>query len=196
MTVIRNCRLWPVALAGFVWMSPSSAAEPLAGILACRAVADPAARLACFDRESAGLAAAPATTATTPAPTIPMAAPPTPTAASAPAGAVSGAPTVDSTTASKANFGLSAGEVAKKEVAAGKRPADVKDIQAHITAVSTTGAGFAVFTLDNGQVWLEITPDGDLMARPGDGVTVSRGVFNSYWLQNHNGRGAKVHRVL
>ena len=129
MTVIRNCRLWPVALAGFVWMSPSSAAEPLAGILACRAVADPAARLACFDRESAGLAAAPATTATTPAPTIPMAAPPT--AASAPAGAVSGAPTVDSTTASKANFGLSAGEVAKKEVAAGKRPADVKDIQVY-----------------------------------------------------------------
>jgi hypothetical protein len=189
LTVFRNRRLWPVALAGFVWMSPSPAAEPLAGILACRGVANPAARLACFDRESAGLAAAPAATVTTPAPI-------TPVTASAPAAAASGAPTVDSTAASKANFGLSAGEVAKKEVAAGKRPEDVKDIQAHITAVSTTGTGFAVFTLDNGQVWLEITPDGDLLAKPGDGVTVSRGVFNSYWLQNHNGRGAKVHRVL
>jgi hypothetical protein len=45
-------------------------------------------------------------------------------------------------------------------------------------------------------VWIEITPDGDLMAKPGDLVTLSRGVLNSYWLQNHNGRGAKVHRVL
>jgi hypothetical protein len=119
-----------------------------------------------------------------------------PAAASAPPAAASAGPAVDATAASKANFGLSEGEVAKKEVAAGKRPVDVKDIQAHVTAVSTTGTGFAVFTLDNGQVWIEITPDGDLMAKPGDTVTVSRGVFNSYWLQNRNGRGAKVHRVL
>jgi hypothetical protein len=164
-------------LAAVAWMAPTLAAEPLAGILACRAVEDAAARLACFDREAAGLASAPAAAST----------PPTP---------ASGAPTADSTELSKANFGLSEGEVAKKEVAAGKRPADLKDIQAHITAVSTTGTGYAVFTLDNGQVWIEITPDGDLMAKAGDGVTLSRGVFNSFWLQNHNGRGAKVHRVL
>ena len=54
----------------------------------------------------------------------------------------------------------------------------------------------AVFTLDNGQVWIEITPDGDLMSNPGDTVKLSRGLLNSYWLQNRNGRGAKVHRVL
>jgi len=176
--VIRICKLWSLALAGCVWLGPSLAAEPLAGILACRAIADSAARLACFDRESAGLAAAPTAAASASAPATP--------AASA----------ADATAASKANFGLSEGEVAKKEVAAGKRPADTKEIEAHIAAVSTTGVGFAVFTLDNGQVWIEITPDGDLMSNPGDTVKLSRGLLNSYWLQNRNGRGAKVHRVL
>jgi hypothetical protein len=192
LSFVRACGLLPIALTGFVWMAPCPAAEPLSGILACRGIADPAARLACFDRESAGLAAAPAA----PAASAPASAASAPAPASAAPASAGAAPAVDATAISKENFGLSEGQVAKKEVAAGKRPADVKDIQAHITAVSTTGTGFSVFTLDNGQVWIEITPDGDLMAKPGDLVTLSRGVLNSYWLQNHNGRGAKVHRVL
>jgi hypothetical protein len=96
----------------------------------------------------------------------------------------------------KENFGLPYVAVAKKEVAAGIRPADVTKIDAHITGVSLAGVGKATFTLDNGQVWRQLQSEGDLLAKPGDLVTVSRGVFNSYWLQLKSGRGCKVTRIL
>jgi hypothetical protein len=106
-------------------------------------------------------------------------------------GAVAAAPA-----SSKENFGLSATAVSQKEVAAGTRPAELKSIDAHVVAVSSTGTGLATFTLDNGQVWRQLSPEGDLLSRPGDRVTVSLGLFHSYWLQNKNGRGCKVTRVL
>ena len=183
MIVNRGFLIWPVALAGLISTAPSPAAESLQSLLACRAVVDSSARLACFDRESASLA--------TPSPGAPTVVPRT-----AAAGAAPSTPSAESTTAPKANFGLSEEQVSKKEEAAGKRPAAVKEIEAHITAISSTGTGYATFTLDNGQVWREISPEGDLLAKPGDGVTVSRGILSSYWLQTRNGRGAKVHRVL
>jgi hypothetical protein len=96
----------------------------------------------------------------------------------------------------KETFGLSEIAVDRKEVAAGTRPAELKQIEAHLKSVSSTGTGVATFTLDNGQVWREVTPDGDLLAKPGDGLTVSLGVFHSYWLQTKSGRGCKVTRVL
>jgi hypothetical protein len=209
MSFDQHRRFWPVLFAAFLWSAPGSAAEPLAPLLACRAVADSAARLACFDRESANLAGAPAAVGATAgasagsgpsAPKMPAASPEVsaPVPASAPA-AVSGgtqAAVASAPASSKENFGLSAAAVNQKEVAAGKRPADLTSIDAYIVAVSSTGTGISTFTLDNGQVWREIVPEGDLLSKPGDRVTVSRGVFHSYWLQNKNGRGCKVTRVL
>jgi hypothetical protein len=216
MSVDHHRRLWAVLLAAFLWSTPCLAAEPLAPLLACRALADSAARLACFDRESANLAgASPAVTAagvaaptgppnmpaTSPAPSAPAPSAPAPSASastSAPAAASVGtqAAVASSPASSKENFGLAPAVVSQKEVAAGARPADLKNIDAHIVAVSSTGTGVATFTLDNGQVWRTIAPEGDLLSKPGDGVTVSRGVFHSYWLQNKNGRGCKVTRIL
>jgi hypothetical protein len=96
----------------------------------------------------------------------------------------------------KENFGLSEGAVAKKEVDAGARPKEISSIDAHIVAVSVAGVGLATFTLDNGQVWRQLSPEGDLLAKPGEPVTVSRGVFRSYWLQTKSGRGCKVTRIV
>jgi len=130
------------------------------------------------------------------------AAAPPPAAASSPAPAVPPASGIAerASTATpgslKADFGLSNAALTKREVAAGTRPADLNSIDAHVAAVSSSGTGVATFTLDNGQVWRELTPDGDLLAKPGDAVTVSRGVFHSYWLQVKNGRGSKVTRIL
>jgi hypothetical protein len=183
LIIHRRALFWPVALAGLIGTAPSPAAESLQPLLACRAVVDSSARLACFDRESASLA-----TGSPGAPTGVL--------RTAPAGAAPGTPSIESATAPKANFGLTDEQVSKKEEAAGKRPAGVKEIEAHITAISSTGTGYATFTLDNGQVWREISPEGDLLAKTGDAVTVSRGILSSYWLQTRNGRGAKVHRVL
>ena len=209
MSFDQHRRFWPVLFAAFLWSAPGSAAEPLAPLLACRAVADSAARLACFDRESANLAGAPAAVGATAgasagsgpsAPKMPAASPEVsaPVPASAPA-AVSGgtqAAVASAPASSKENFGLSATAVSQKEVAAGTRPAELKSIDAHVVAVSSTGTGLATFTLDNGQVWRQLSPEGDLLSRPGDRVTVSLGLFHSYWLQNKNGRGCKVTRVL
>lgn len=192
--------LWPAALTGLLCTAAYPASEPLTPILACRTVADPAARLACFDRESARLLPAPAATMTTTTP-APVSAPapvstPPPAPAPAPAAAVSAAPAAIPASNAKENFGLSEGVVAKKEVDSGARPKELSSIDAHIVAVSVAGAGLTTFTLDNGQVWRQLSAEGDLLAKPGDPVTVSRGVFRSYWLQTKSGRGCKVTRIV
>jgi hypothetical protein len=96
----------------------------------------------------------------------------------------------------KENFGLSEGALVKKEEDAGSRPKELSSIDAHIVAVSVAGTGLATFTLDNGQVWRQLSAEGDLLAKPGEPVTVSRGVFRSYWLQTKSGRGCKVTRIV
>ena len=213
-------RLLPTVLAGLLCTAACPASEPLTSILACRTLADPPARLACFDRESAKLAPASASAATPPASArsapapAPVAATATATVSTpAPAAAVSAAsaaPAVPAESAvqaaaapaaipasnTKENFGLSEGAVAKKEVDAGARPKEISSIDAHIVAVSVAGVGLATFTLDNGQVWRQLSPEGDLLAKPGEPVTVSRGVFRSYWLQTKSGRGCKVTRIV
>ena len=52
-----------------------------------------------------------------------------------------------------------------------------------------------VFTLDNAQVWRQLNAEGDLLAKPGDTVVISRGLLGSYWLQAPSGRGSKVDRL-
>jgi hypothetical protein len=68
-------------------------------------------------------------------------------------------------------------------------------MSAHIARLSLASNGHTLFTLDNGQVWRQLLGDTDVSARPGDSVRISRGVFNSYWLQVQSGRGCKVARV-
>jgi lipoprotein-anchoring transpeptidase ErfK/SrfK len=194
-------RLLPAMLAGLLCTAACPASEPLAPILACRALADPPARLACFDRESAKLVPASAA-ATAPARTAPVSAPAAAVSAASAASIPAAAPTTAApvpaaipVSTAKENFGLSEGAVAKKEVDAGSRPKELSSIDAHIVTVSVAGVGLATFTLDNGQVWRQLSPEGDLLAKPGEPVSVSRGVFRSYWLQTKSGRGCKVTRI-
>ena len=180
---------------------PCAAAEPLAGLLACRTLTDSAARLACFDRESAALATAPAaslaavppapsssaptaTTAAAQAPAVPQTAP-APTAAEHPAAALD----------PKESFGLSGSAIAANEEAAGTRPAKLAKIESRVVGLSLTGNGRTVFTLENSQMWRQIESDGDMLARLGDVATISRGFLGSYWLQFKSGRGCKVTRI-
>jgi hypothetical protein len=189
---------WP-AYGGLVLMAALAPchADPVSSVLACREIADGAQRLACYDRETAALAppprAAVAAPALSAAPPVTVAAPVTaapPVAAATPA-----IPAPVGQEEAKQNFGLPESKIVAKEVAAGARPADVTRIEAHITALSLTN-GRAVFTLDNGQVWRQLLSEGDLLAKPGDGVTISRGLLHSYWLALKSGRGCKVARIL
>jgi len=186
---------WAIAaIACVIWATPCRPSDSVTGLLACRAIADAGARLACFDREAAALAprtptaAAPASAPAAPA-SAPAAATPanTPTAATPPPPA----PVLNP----QQQFGLPEHSVIEKEVAAGTRAADAKKIEAHITQFTTAADGRIVFTLDNDQVWKQLLSEGSLLARQGDAVTVSRGVLGSFWLQLANGRGCKVTRL-
>jgi hypothetical protein len=172
-----------------VCAEPSWAADPLAGLLSCRDLTDAAARLACFDRETAALARAPA------APPL-AAAPVTTPASPSPATLSPATPTAPSLTPEQ-KFGLSSSSIVANEEAAGAQaPKEAKLLQARITALALAGDGRALFTLDNSQVWRQMEADGtDVMARLGDPVTISRGLLGSYWLQLKTGRGCKVTRL-
>ena len=146
---------------------PCNADESLQALFACRGIADTTARLACFDRETATLARSPAAS---PAPAAPVLNP-------------------------EQKFGMSEGAISAKEVAAGTRTADLARIEAHITALSGSADAPLVFTLDNGQVWKQLKVGNEMLANVGDGVTLSRGLLGSYWLQLQSGRGCKVTRV-
>ena len=170
------------------------AAEPLAGLLACRSITDSSARLACFDRETAALASAPAASLAA-APNVPAAAaaataapvpPASPTTAPAPA-----APVLDA----QQSFGLSGSAIAEKEEAKGARPAKLAKIESRVVGLSLTGNGRTLFTLENSQMWRQLESDGDMLAKLGDVATISRGLLGSYWLQLKNGRGCKVTRM-
>lgn len=164
-------RLWRSMAQGTViclaGIAPCQASDSLAGLLACRAITDAVARLACFDREAATLA-------------------PTTTVAKTPAHAV-----LDP----QQQFGLPERAVAAQEVTAGTRAADASKIEAHLAQVASAADGRAVFTLDNDQVWRQLVAEGELLAQQGDAVTISRAWLGSYWLQLKSGRGCKVTRL-
>ena len=177
MNVLRHNRRWawlglPVFLGG---TTASVAAGALAGLLACHGLADPAARLACYDREAAALKSA----------TVPAVG----KAAAAPS------PQPSRPLDPKQTFGLPEDAVAAKEIAAGTRARAVSDIAARLVGLAHTGDGRIVFTLDNGQVWSQLLPEGDMLAKVGDGVTITRGWLGSYWLQMQSRRGCKVTRL-
>jgi hypothetical protein len=188
------------------WSALCLASEAPAGLLACRNISAAAARLACFDREAASLTPAPtAGGAASPIPVpipAPIPAPSSATAASASvppaqlapapaASAVRPAPVLDP----QQQFGLPERAVAAKEVAAGTRSADATRIEAHLAGIAPAVDGRAVFTLDNGQVWRQISTEADLLAKQGDAVTISRGLLGSYWLALKSKRGCKVTRL-
>jgi hypothetical protein len=165
---------------------PCGAAEPLAGVLACRALTDAAARLACFDRETAALASEPAA-ALTAAPAIAAPA----TTATSHAAPAHPASVLDA----QQSFGLSGSAIAANEEASGARPPKVSKIEARVVALALTGNGRTLFTLDNTQVWQQLESEGEMLAKLGDTATISRGLLGSYWLQLKSGRGCKVTRV-
>jgi hypothetical protein len=169
---------------------PSRASESPAGLLACRDIANASARLACFDREAAALGPSPKATGAAQSAAATLAA--APTAATSAAGVPAHpAPVLDP----QQQFGLPEHAVAAKEIAAGTRAADASKIEANIVRVAREADGRMVFTLDNDQVWRQLIAEGDLLAKPGDAVTISRGWLGSYWLQLKSKRGCKITRL-
>jgi hypothetical protein len=58
-----------------------------------------------------------------------------------------------------------------------------RELRAHVTKLSQKQHGEYVITLDNGQVWYQVTTDWRLVLTVGDEVVIRRGVSNSYQLR-------------
>jgi hypothetical protein len=76
------------------------------------------------------------------------------------------------------------------------RAAKARPLEAVLVSVSQRPRdGGVVVTLDNGQVWEQSEPGPDLRLKPGDPVTVRRGLLGAYWLTGRSRVSIKVHRT-
>jgi hypothetical protein len=164
------------------YVSPARASD-LEALLACRQIAPSAARLSCFDRESAALAE-----------DVRAGAPP-PSAATGATGATGATAATASRLNPQQTFGLAPMQVVASEAAAERLPHQLDRLSAHIAALGRAADGREIFTLDNHQVWAQLEPDESIIARAGDPVTISRGMFSSYWLSLPARQGCKVTRM-
>jgi hypothetical protein len=146
--------------------SPCMASGSLGALLACRSIEASAARLACFDRESAALAGQQSSVE--------------------PHAALN----------SRETFGLAPMEVAARAEAVAHAPKPLDSMTAHVSSVARAADGREIFTLDNHQIWVQLVADGNwLDVRTGETVKISRGWLGSYRLSLPSRRGFKVTRV-
>src|SRR5689334_14777936 len=94
----------------------------------------------------------------------------------------------------ESSFGL----VAKTPPAGASRGAtgsdDVQKVAGKITAVTFANDGSALVTLDNGQVWRQLS-GGQLLIKVGDDVEINRAALGSFQMKVPSGRSGKMKRV-
>ena len=165
------------SLAVLLSLQAGAVAHAEGGVDACRGIADPAARLACFDKAAAALSAdAPA---------------PSPQSPSTPAPAREGIPAV---APPEQTFGA---EQVRRLREAEPR---VEAIRSDVSSLSLDRFGKASFVLANGQVWKQLGADGERVRQPGKKrtltVSVRRAALGSYMLKiNETGQYVRVKRI-
>jgi hypothetical protein len=95
------------------------------------------------------------------------------------------------------SFGLQA-SVPQPPAAATKDGAnedEISSIQARVTELSTDREGKKVVTLDNGQVWRELSKSSFVSLKVGDEVTITRAALGSFRMAVPNGQPLRVRRV-
>jgi hypothetical protein len=187
LTARQRVRRWAQvsALGGFFASALAVAAPSAAALARCAAIAEPGARLACYDALS-GVKSDSKTAAASPA----AVAAPTPAAgASAPAPAP--APAAASSFASDPqNFGLTEAQRAPASLQAGP-----KSIEAHVTKMNETRQGSASAVLDNGQIWVFVDGEQEADVRPQDLITIKRGALGSFVLVTRSHHSYHVRRI-
>jgi hypothetical protein len=189
--------------AAFLYVTSTCCAEaPSASNPAqmCRAVADNAQRLACYDRIYASPAPQTATQARDPAAAETAGAassvnvPPPATAAPA-ARPLSASVTVAPEADTVAQFGRSA---AQRRISAGQPtlPQKLESITGTVTELHREANGEFVVALDNSQVWRQIELDSRAWPEKGDTVTIRRALLGSFLLVTPDHRATRVHRIL
>lgn len=163
-------------VALIVVSNASWAADPVAALKSCAALAEPSARLVCYDALAAQLQSA-AVSVASPAPVV--------------------APALPQMQVRPEQFGSES--LPSATVADAPVPAALDNIMDKVTAVSFSASGRFTVTLANGQVWQQVPGDTDKAYFPRKGdvqVRISRGTIGSYNLSiGTNNAVYKVHRV-
>jgi hypothetical protein len=142
-------------------------ADALTNVLEqCRELSVDSERLACYDRETAGLAkAAPVRTEEPPAAVAPE------------------------------TFGTKGSAVARAQEQERPKEPEMESITAVVTSITTRARGERVFVLDNGQTWAEKEAARYLPVKVGDQIQIDTGALGSYRLRHASGRSTKVTRI-
>jgi len=98
------------------------------------------------------------------------------------------APTAEST------FGLVAHTPRPAATPSAEGAADLQSVSGRIAALGGTAEGAVLVTLDNGQVWRQIS-GGQLLLKVGDEVRIDRAALGSFQMKVPSGRSGKVKRV-
>lgn len=180
----RASKLRLFFLAALIAAAGSAKAQSLGDILDCRAIENQRERLACFD-ETAGLAAdAISNAASAIAPANPGENSGAMVAETTLADGKVGAPQA-ATVSPDASFGAGDLQQGRNTTEGDDEP---DELRAKLVALSFTNSGRYIITLDNGQVWRQITGDASqlrLSAVEGGGVPViiKKALFGSHRLR-------------
>jgi hypothetical protein len=174
---MRLLPLHALAIVALLGTGNALGAEDIAAAVnACRAEADDARRLACYDRavgraNGNAPAAAPAAAAT---------------AATAPAPAP--AQTEDS-------FGRERQLAHEEDQKRAEATRAVGELLATIVGLEKRMDGLMTFTLDNGQVWRQVRPDSLFSIKQGDAIRIQPGSLGSFILSGPTKKSTRVTRV-
>ncbi len=149
-----------------------AAEEPAAALQACRTEPVDARRLACYDSEFDRQERLTASGAAVPV-TAPAAATPT----------------------AEERFGYQ-GVLAREEREKLQSAApDLEELRSTVADISRRADGVLIVTLENGQVWMQKTPDPDFRLRIGDPAKVKRSAMGSYFLYGNSSWSTRVTRL-
>ncbi|MGH8198321.1 MAG: hypothetical protein ACRETI_09120 [Steroidobacteraceae bacterium] len=174
--------LLPLLVMALATTPARAAEEANAALEACRAEADDARRLACYDREmDAGemdrIVREPESAGVSPAEA--------PAEASVPPQVLT----------AEERFGregaMTREEVDRREV----QSRELGKLEAKVTEIWTRSDGLMVFTLDNGQVWKQNGPDSQFRLKTGDPVRIQPAAMNSFLLSGPSKRSTRVSRL-
>jgi len=183
----RLCLLFPLLIFA---AGPALAATDIsAAVRACRAETDDARRLACYDRVTDGARAAAPTAAATPKSAAPVAAAAAPATAPAETAAPAAAATAEE------NFGRERQVAAEEQKRQQDAARSLGELEASVTGIETRMDGLMTFTLDNGQVWRQNTPDSKFHLKEGDRVKIQPGSLKSFILSGPSKKSTRVTRV-
>ena len=163
-----------LTVAGLVIVGTAWSAQPTMAIKSCATVVGNAERLACFDREIAILNA------------VDIKKDARADAAAAPR------------LSPEQKLGLPRSTVDKLEAPpeAQQQPQPkIKGLSAHLSSVALNAAGRQVFTLDNGQVWVQTEPNAGFTVHAGDAVQISSGLLGSFFFSAGKHSSTRVARA-